>query len=170
MREGATIPTGQARRAAEQAAALLARDPRVLLVYLFGSAAQPGRETVADVDLGVLTEPRLEEWERLRLAADLGAASGATVDLVSLGDAPPALAHEVIEGGQCLFARAADVETDFVVRTRARYWDFDHYRREQWRLAGERLRERVGGSQAGGGAGAAAEAGGGDGPPAGAGP
>jgi len=52
------------------------------------------------------------------------------------------LAHEIVESGLCLFARTADVETEFVTRTRARYWDFKPYRKEQWRLAGERLEER----------------------------
>jgi hypothetical protein len=41
-----------------------------------------------------------------------------------------------------LFARDPDVETDFVTRARARYWDFKPYRDVQWRLAGERLAER----------------------------
>ena len=40
----------------------------------------------------------------------------------------------------------ADMETEFVTRARARYWDFRPYRDEQWRLAGERLAERQLGS------------------------
>jgi len=42
---------GDVREPAARAARFLAADPRVLLVYLFGSAAQPGRETMRDVDL-----------------------------------------------------------------------------------------------------------------------
>jgi len=41
MRERRAIPRAVAVAAAEKAAAILARDPRVRLVYLFGSAADP---------------------------------------------------------------------------------------------------------------------------------
>jgi predicted nucleotidyltransferase len=136
----------EARGKAERVAALLAADPRVRLAYVYGSAAQPSRPAARDVDLAILTEPRLEGDEILRLAADLSASVGAPIDLLSLNEAPVVLAHEVVEGGTCLFARAAETEVDFVTRTRSRYWDFDHYRKEQWRLAGERLEERVRGS------------------------
>jgi predicted nucleotidyltransferase len=131
---------GNARERAEQAARLLAADPRVRLVYLFGSAAQAERREVRDVDLGVLTDPALPLDELMKLRADL--AGGIPLDLVSLNDASIALAHEIVESGICLFARTPDVQTEFVTRARARYWDFKPYREEQWRLAGERLEER----------------------------
>lgn len=128
--------------AAERAAALLSRDSRVRLVYLYGSAADPGRPTARDVDLGVLTEPALPVEELMRLRADLVAAAGAEVDLLSLNEASVVLAHEVVEGGRCLHADPPEAETAFVTRTRARYWDFKPFLDEQWRLAGERLEER----------------------------
>lgn len=90
----------------------------------------------------MLTERPLSLDELARLRADIVAGSGVPVDLVSLNDAPIVLAHEVTETGQCLYARTPDVETEFVTRTRSRYWDFKPYREEQWRLAGERLAER----------------------------
>jgi predicted nucleotidyltransferase len=136
------------RRTAERLATLLGGDPRVLLVYLFGSSAREGAVPPRDLDLAVLTAPVLSLDALVRLRADLVAEAGRPVDLVSLNDAPIVLAHEVVESGVCLFARAADVETDFVTRTRARYWDFKPYRDAQWRLAGERLAERSSGPQA----------------------
>ena len=69
-------------------------------------------------------------------------AGGAPIDLVSLNDASIVLAHEIVESGSCLFALTADIQTEFVTRARARYWDFEPYRKEHWRLAGERLGER----------------------------
>ena len=42
---------GDVREPAARAACFLAADPRVLFVYLSGSAAQSDRETVRDVDL-----------------------------------------------------------------------------------------------------------------------
>jgi len=131
-----------ARRLAEHAAQHLAHDPRVRLVYLFGSAADPSRTTVRDVDLAVLTDPPLAQDELLRLRANLVLAVGGDFDLVSLNDASVVLAWEVADGGDCLYARDPDVEVEFVTRARARFWDFKPFLDEQWRLAGRRLEER----------------------------
>lgn len=132
----------RARAAALAAAQVLAADPRVQLVYLFGSAVDPAATMVGDVDLGVLTQPRVDPDELLRLRADVVTAVGASIDLVPLNRASVVLAHEVVEHGRCLFARTPEQETDFVVRTRARYWDFKPFLETQWRYAGERLEER----------------------------
>jgi hypothetical protein len=129
----------QAARAAE----MLAADPRVQLVYLFGSAADPAAPRPRDIDLAVLTDPPLSLDELMRQRADIVLAGVVRIDLVSLNDAPIVLAHEVVESGRCLYARDPAVETDFVIRTRARYWDFQPYRDEQWRLAGQRQQERL---------------------------
>jgi predicted nucleotidyltransferase len=131
-----------ARQLAEQAAQHLADDPRVRLVYLFGSAVDPQRPVVRDIDLAVLTDAPLAQEELLRVRADLVLAIGAEIDLVSLNDAPVVLAWEVAESGSCLYARDADAEVEFVTRARARYWDFKPFLDEQWRLAGQRLKER----------------------------
>ncbi len=138
------MPAAAARAAAERAAAVLARDPRVRLVYLFGSAAAPTRATARDVDLAVLTDPPLTLEQLLALRADAVGAAGAPVDLISLNDASVVLAHEVVDAGCCLYANPPETETDFVVRARARYWDWKPFRDEQWRLSGERLAERHG--------------------------
>lgn len=132
----------KAREAAAAAARKLSADPRVELVYLFGSAVDPEQTVVRDVDLGVLTRPPLAANDLLRLRADVVTAVGVPIDLVSLNRAPVVLAHEVVEHGRCLFARTPELETEFVVRTRARYWDFKPFLETQWRYAGERLRER----------------------------
>ena len=116
------------------------------LVYVFGSAAQNDRRAPRDVDLAVLTDPVVSLDELLRRRADLVVATGMALDLVSLNDAPIALAHEIVDSGVCLYARTPDVETAFVTSVRARYWDFRPYREEQWRLAGERLARRARGS------------------------
>ena len=131
-----------ARQCAQRAAQRLARDRRVRLVYLFGSAADRARPVVRDVDLAVLTDPPLAPDELLRVRADLVLAVGGEIDLVSLNDASVVLAWEVADSGECLYASDPDVEVDFVTRARARYWDFKPFLDEQWRLAGQRLEER----------------------------
>lgn len=136
---GTTLP---AHEAAERVARLLSADTRVQLVYLFGSAADATRAQVRDLDIAVLADPPLGLDERLRLRADLVAATGLDVDLVPLAEAPVVLAHEIAETGLRLFARTPEQETEFVTRARSRYWDFKPFLDEQWRLTGERLRER----------------------------
>jgi len=141
------VAAEEARAVADRAAQMLARDTRVQLVYLFGSAADSGRKLARDVDLAVLTNPALSLDDLMRLRADVVVAAGAPVDLVSLNDAPTVLAHEVAASGKCLYARDPDVETAFVTRAHARYWDFKPFLEEQWRLTGERLEERRRGFQ-----------------------
>jgi predicted nucleotidyltransferase len=115
-------------------------------VYLFGSSTRPdgrgARGAVGDVDLAVSTDPPESPKELDELRADLVEELHQPIDLVSLDHASIVLAHEVVDGGVCLYARSPDLETEFVTRTRARFWDWKPYREEQWRLAGERLEER----------------------------
>lgn len=135
------IPADIARERARRAAAVLARDPRVRLVFLFGSAADPASETVRDVDLAVLTDQPLGLYEELDLRADAAREAGGEIDLVSLNRASVVLAHEVAEG-TCLYANPPETEDEFVTRARMRYFDFKPYLAEQWKLSGERLEER----------------------------
>jgi predicted nucleotidyltransferase len=141
----ATLTREEARSRAERATRFLEADPRVVLVYLFGSTVHGEAPLVRDVDLAISTRPQIDGAELHRLRADVVAAVGGAVDLVSLDGAPVVLAHEVADSGQCLFARDPDAEVEFVTRSRARYWDFKPFLDEQWRLLGERLRERLGG-------------------------
>jgi predicted nucleotidyltransferase len=119
----------------------------VALVYLFGSAADASVAEPRDIDLAVLTDPALSFEERLALRAELVAAGTPGVDLVSLNEASIVLSREVAEHGVCLFARTSDDEIDFVTRARARFWDFQPYLAEQWKLAGERAEGRRHGAQ-----------------------
>ncbi len=146
MEKLARIPADTARERACRAAAALARDPRVRLVFLFGSAADRAREAVRDVDLAVLTDRKLGFYEELDLRADAAQEAGGDVDLVSLNRASVVLAHEVAETGICLYEDAPEAAADFITRARMRYFDFKPYLEEQWRLLGERLEERRRGS------------------------
>jgi predicted nucleotidyltransferase len=130
--------------AIERAAALLSREPRVRLVYVFGSAARPGDVAPRDLDLAVSARPPLALAERLALQGRLQEALRVPVDLVSLDEAPIVLAHEIVEGGRCLYARSPDDETELVTRTRMRWWDWLPVRERQWQASAERLEERLG--------------------------
>jgi len=141
------ISVDEARTAAERAAERLASDPRVRLVFLFGSAADPARRGARDVDLAISCSPPIGVAELMRLRADLIGITGAPIDLVSLDEAGVVLTWEIAETGRCLFARDVDGEVEFVTRARARYWDFKPFLEEQWRLTNERVEERRRGPQ-----------------------
>lgn len=147
MFEMPKISPGDARARAERAAGFLAADPRVKLVFLFGSAADPDREIpVRDVDIAILTEPALDLGAFLDLRADTVVAAGGEIDLVPLNEVGVILTHEVAETGICLYSDPPELETEFVCRAIMRYLDFKPYFDEQWRIAGERLAERQRGS------------------------
>jgi uncharacterized protein len=133
-----------ARERAERAARLLAADERVKLIFLFGSAADPDRTSVRDVDLAILTDRRLTLYELLDLKAKAARGAGGEIDLVPLNDAPVVLAHEVADTGLCLYANPPELETEFVTRARMRYFDFKWYLDQQWKTLGERLEARRG--------------------------
>jgi len=99
------IPAARARETAERAAACLAADPRVQLVFLFGSAADLQRASVRDVDLAVLSAPSISFDELQECRADLMKDGAVGIDLLSLNDASVVLAHEVADTGRC-FLRA----------------------------------------------------------------
>lgn len=128
----------------ERITELLTEEPRVRLVYLFGSATHPGAAAPRDLDLAVSARPPFALAELLRLQGRLQEALRVPVDLVSLDNAPIVLAHEVVEGGRCLYARSPDDETELVTRTRMRWWDWLPVRARQWQASAERLEERLG--------------------------
>lgn len=132
-----------ARALAERAARFLAADPRVRLVFLFGSTADPDRPSVRDVDLAVLTHP-MDFWDLMRLQADASLAARGDFDLVWLNEAPPVLAREVTFG-ECLYADPPELETEFVTRAHMKYLDWKWYLDEQYRISGERLEELLNG-------------------------
>jgi len=131
-----------ARERAERAAKALAADGRVKLVFLFGSAADPDRKAVRDVDIAILTDSPLALYEFLDLRAKAVRAAGGEIDLVPLNDARVVLAHEVADTGRCLYANPPEAETDFVTRARMRYFDFKWYLDQQWTTLGDRLEAR----------------------------
>lgn len=135
-------PRTEALVAAERLAERLQADPRVRIVFLFGSAADANAATVGDLDFGIVARPPLPAPELMALRAELTAEARTPVDLVDLERASVVLRKEVADQGRCLYARAEDEALDFIVRARSRFWDFRPYLEVQWRLAAERREAR----------------------------
>jgi predicted nucleotidyltransferase len=122
------------RRAADR----LARDPRVLAVYGFGSRARGEAGPRSDVDVAVLLERRLDLREELRLRAEVvDELRRDDVDLVVLNQAPPLLRYEVVAAGRRLFARDEETADLFEERAARECFDTAHLRSVQQRLARE---------------------------------
>ncbi len=144
MGEGTRAKMRSSDEVIQRVQAILASEPRVRVMYLFGSAARPASVPPRDLDLAICARPALTLPELLQLQGKLQEAARVEVDLVSLDDAPIVLAHEIIEGGRCLYARSPDDETELVTRTRMRWWDWLPVREQQWRASAERLEARLG--------------------------
>jgi predicted nucleotidyltransferase len=110
----------------------------VRLAYVFGSAARGEARASSDVDIAVLFESRPEPGDVERLATDLEAAAGRSVDLVVLNTAPPLLAHEIIKTGRCLVSSSEGERVRFATRAASRYLDTAHLRRVQHAYLRER--------------------------------
>lgn len=121
----------------------LAADPRVRLVYGFGSAARGAAGPLSDVDVAVLLDARLD-WDAEReLRAGLAAAVPG-VDVVILNQAPPALRFEIVTSGRCLFARDPRQQAEFEIVSLSRFLDFQPVRRVQQEYLRARVEQRRG--------------------------
>jgi uncharacterized protein len=83
---------------------VLRHDPRLELVYLFGSVSQGEAGPGSDVDVAIgFSEPH-DPLDRLRLLGEVEDALrevlGKAVDVVDLYRAPPVLVHQVLASGR----------------------------------------------------------------------
>lgn len=122
---------------------LLAADPRVRLIYAFGSAADDAAGPLSDVDVAVMLDTPLD-WDNERELRGRLAEIVPKVDLVLLGDAPSALRFEVITTGRCLFARDSREQAEFEIVSLSRYLDFQPFRRVQREYLRARVEDRRG--------------------------
>lgn len=107
-------------------ARVLDDDPRIAYGLVFGSVARGHTHPGSDVDVAVGLAPgtQLEPQSVGRLISDLERASGRTVDLVLLHEAPPALAYRVFRDGVAVFVRDRSALVERQARAVLDYLDF----------------------------------------------
>ena len=106
-----------------------AEQPAVLAAYLFGSAVQKRLTAESDVDIGLLFETSPEPMRLLELQEDLSTVLKRKSDLVSLNQASPILAMQVLKHGEIVFERSEKAVREFQVRTLFTYFDLKQVRK-----------------------------------------
>jgi len=86
---------------------MLSGDPRILAVYLLGSALRGSLDIESDVDLALMLEPgaKMSSLERLKLANDLAYKLGRSVDLGEISSANLVYSREAFLSGVPVFLR-----------------------------------------------------------------
>jgi predicted nucleotidyltransferase len=107
--------------------AYLARQPDIVIAYLFGSVARGEENRLSDVDIAILLEPDLNRETQLEVQikylTELDQMICRDVQLVILNDAPPMLAYQVIRDGLLLYERSQEERVEFAVLAIKRYFD-----------------------------------------------
>lgn len=108
-------------------------DPRLLLVYLFGSRAQKTSTQQSDYDLAFLTQLPLSLNDRADLNVKVMKALGSDrVDFTFLAEAPILLKYEIISQGRSLYSRLGiNQVNDLELSIYREYFHTERFRRLQ---------------------------------------
>lgn len=108
--------------------AILKEDPRILIVYLFGSRAKDTNKISSDIDIAIYTSTDFSWQDYYLLYGNLTKRLRSDrLDLVWLNRAEPILSFDVIKNGKVLFFNNADILNDFELKARKRYYDYALY-------------------------------------------
>ena len=122
---------------------VLLEGPPLQLAILFGSRARRSARPDSDIDIAILpVEPELSLRDEGLLVANLERAAGASVDLVRLDRAAPALRWRIARDGVVLLSSPSHVAPRFLARAgiehdELRDLEIDAMRRYRARLAAE---------------------------------
>ncbi len=105
----------------------LARQPDVVVSYLFGSVARGRAHKLSDVDVAVLFDERVKGEEcverQLQLMADLEVHANREVQVVVLNRASPLLQYQAVRHGLLLHQRSRAERIAYEVKVRKIYFD-----------------------------------------------
>lgn len=106
---------------------VLQNDPRIAFALRFGSSARGEATPLSDIDVAVGLKPgeHFDAHAIGALVSALESATGHTIDLVLVDDAPPGLAYRVFRDGQLLMEADRRARVDREVRAILEYLDFE---------------------------------------------
>jgi predicted nucleotidyltransferase len=110
-------------------AALSARVPGLVAVYLFGSHARGDAGPGSDLDLAVLAMAKLDPVERWKLQEDLAAQAHQNVDLVDLRQASTVMRVQVLRDGRLLLDVRPSMRAAFEASAMSAYAHLNEERR-----------------------------------------
>ena len=102
--------------------------PEIKLVYLFGSKATGADTHQSDIDLAVLTSQKIDNVLRWKLGEKLARYFKQDVDLVDLRQASPVIRMQIVNQGDCLFAKSTFEKDWFEMQTISMYIDVNEMR------------------------------------------
>jgi uncharacterized protein len=104
----------------------LGGDARIAFAMLFGSAARGETTPHSDLDIAIGLEPatHLDARDLGEIVARLEHATGRTVDLVILNEAPPGVAYRAFRDGILLLERNRQLRVSLQSRVILEYLDF----------------------------------------------
>lgn len=104
----------------------LEQETRLAYALVFGSRARGSAPAQSDLDVavGLASGVRLEPHELGDLVSTLERATGRTIDLVLLDEAPPAVAYRVFRDGRVLLERDHSALVERKTRAILDYLDF----------------------------------------------
>lgn len=105
---------------------VLAEDPRIGYALVFGSSARGTAHARSDLDVavGLESRTRLSAFELGDLIARLERASGRSVDVVVVDEAPAALAYRVFRDGRVIVEKNHRALVERKTRAILEYLDF----------------------------------------------
>lgn len=101
----------------------------ILLVFLFGSAANRMMTKDSDIDVGILFKHRPDYFEVNQLAGDLNALFKREIDIAVLNSASPILKMQVLKNGVLVYAKDKKPYHQFYVDTLNQYDDLKQTRK-----------------------------------------
>jgi predicted nucleotidyltransferase len=108
--------------------AALCRNNRIKLLILHGSFVRGRASGRSDIDIGILTEAKVNADDYLNILRDFGDLFGEEFDPVFLNGAEPLISYQVAVHGKPLFEEKRGVFAEFQVQAQARYRDSKKFR------------------------------------------
>jgi predicted nucleotidyltransferase len=114
------IMTPNMKKRLANALAELKKMAEVKAVYLFGSRATGRAVPFSDIDLCVVTGPRIRQKRK----TDITSLSDDSIDVSLFWDLPVAMRYRIFKEGRLLFQRNEDYTENVIMQTLREYLDF----------------------------------------------